>query len=66
MTWHDLLARAEAAWPDVGWNELLPALLAGLLTLLVLRVGLGLLVRRLRALRTRGAGQRRAGGAATR
>ena len=53
MTWHDLLARAEAAWPDVGWNELLPALLAGLMTILVLRVGLGLVVRRLRALSAR-------------
>ena len=53
MTWHDLLARAEAAWPDVGWTELLPALLAGLLTILVLHVGLALLVRRLRALSAR-------------
>ena len=53
MTWRDLLARAEAAWPDVGWTELMPALLAGLLTILVLRVGLGLLVRRLSTLSAR-------------
>lgn len=53
MTWRDLLARLEAATPDLGWAEVLPAVLAGLLTILLLRVGLGLAVRRLRALSAR-------------
>ena len=53
MTWHEFLARADRLWPDLGWAELLPALLAGLATILLLRVGLGLLVRRLRALSAR-------------
>lgn len=53
MTWHEFLARADRLWPDLGWAELLPAVLAGLATILLLRVGLSLLVRRLRALSAR-------------
>lgn len=53
MTWRDVLARAESAWPDLAWTDVLPAVFAGLLTILLLRVGLGLLVRRLRALSSR-------------
>lgn len=52
MTWSELLARAEAAWPAVGWADVLPAVLAGLLTILAIKTGLRLLVRRLRALST--------------
>ncbi|MBV8037643.1 hypothetical protein [Roseateles sp.] len=37
MTWSELPARAEAAWPRLGWTDVLPAVLAGLL------VGLSLL-----------------------
>ncbi len=53
MTWNDALARVEAAWPDVGWTEVLPAVLAGLLTIIVIKGGLRLLVQRLRALSAR-------------
>jgi len=53
MTWNDFLARAAAAWPDVGWTEVLPAVLAGALTILVIKLGLRLVVQRLRRLSQR-------------
>jgi small-conductance mechanosensitive channel len=53
MTWNDFLARVEAAWPDVGWTEILPAVLAGALTIVVIKVGLRVVVQRLRALSAR-------------
>lgn len=40
MTWRDVLARAESAWPGRAWTDVLPALFAGLLTILLLRMGL--------------------------
>jgi small-conductance mechanosensitive channel len=56
MTWNDVLARVEAAWPQVGWTDVLPALLAGALTILVIKTGLRLAVQRLRALSQRTSG----------
>lgn len=53
MTWNDFLARAAAAWPDVGWTDVLPAVLAAALTVVVIKAGLNLLVRRLQALSQR-------------
>lgn len=53
MTWNEFLARAEAFWPDVGWTEVLPAVLAGALTIVVIKVGLRFVVQRLRALSQR-------------
>jgi small-conductance mechanosensitive channel len=53
MTWEDFVNRASAAWPDVGWTEVLPAVLAGLVTIIVLRGGLMLALQRLRALSRR-------------
>lgn len=53
MTWHDFLERLQRATPDVGWMELLPALLAGLVTILLIRTGLSLAVRKLRQLSAR-------------
>jgi len=53
MTWNEFLARVEAAWPDVGWTEVLPAVLAGALTIIVIKVGLRFVVQRLRALSQR-------------
>lgn len=53
MTWNEFLARAEAFWPDVGWTEVLPAVLAGALTIVVIKVGLRFVVQRLRALSAR-------------
>ncbi len=53
MTWPDFLVRAEAAWPDVGWTEVLPAVLAGMLTILLIKGGLRLAVQRLRVLSAR-------------
>ena len=50
MTWEEFLNRASAAWPDVGWTDVLPAVLAGLLTIIVLRTGLALALSRLRKL----------------
>ncbi|HEY8879915.1 MAG TPA: mechanosensitive ion channel family protein [Roseateles sp.] len=53
MTWNEFLARAEAAWPDVGWTAVLPAILAGALTIVAIKVGLRFVVQRLRALARR-------------
>ncbi|MDR7270505.1 small-conductance mechanosensitive channel [Pelomonas saccharophila] len=53
MTWTELIARAEAAWPDVGWTDVLPAVLAGALTLIVIKLGLRFVVQRLRRLSQR-------------
>lgn len=53
MTWNDFVARAAAAWPDVGWTDVLPALLAAALTIVVLKAGLRLAVRRLQRLSQR-------------
>jgi len=50
MTWNDFMHRTAAAWPDVGWTDVLPALLAGALTLIVIKAGLRLVVNRLQAL----------------
>jgi len=53
MTWNEMLARIEAAWPDVAWTEVLLAVLAGALTIIVIKTGLRLVVRRMRALAQR-------------
>lgn len=53
MTWNDFMARLQAFWPDVGWTEVLPAVLAGALTILAIKVGLRFAVQRLRALSAR-------------
>ncbi|KQW46577.1 MULTISPECIES: mechanosensitive ion channel family protein [unclassified Roseateles] len=53
MTWNEFLARVQAAWPQVGWMDVLPALLAGALTIIVIKVSLRLLVQRLRKLSAR-------------
>lgn len=53
MTWNDFLHRAAAAWPDVGWAEVLPALLACALTITVIKMGLRLAINRLRAVAKR-------------
>ncbi|WP_235538407.1 mechanosensitive ion channel family protein [Pelomonas sp. Root1444] len=45
--------RAAAAWPDVDWTDAAPAVLAGLLTILVLKAGLKLSAQRLRVLAQR-------------
>lgn len=48
-----MLDRAAAFWPDAGWTEVLPALLAGALTIIVIKAGLKLTVQRLRVLAQR-------------
>lgn len=53
MTWNDFLAKIQAAWPEVGWTEVLPAVLAGALTIVVIKLGLRFVVQRLRALSQR-------------
>ncbi|MEO6279620.1 hypothetical protein [Roseateles sp.] len=53
MTWNELIDRAAAFWPNVGWTDVLPAVLAGIVTILVSKVGLGLTVQRLRVLSRR-------------
>ncbi len=53
MTWNDFIDRAAASMPDVNWTDVLPAVLAGAATVLVIRFGLRLLIRRLRALSAR-------------
>lgn len=56
MTWSEFLARAEAFWPGLAWSDVLPALLAAALAIVGIKLGLRMLVQRLRALsqRTRG------------
>jgi len=53
MTWNEFLTRAANSLPDVEWTDVLPAVLAGLLTVIVIRFGLKLLVQRLRSLSSR-------------
>jgi small-conductance mechanosensitive channel len=53
MTWNEFLNRVAAAMPDVEWTDVLPALLAALLTILVLKTGVRLAASRLRALSQR-------------
>lgn len=53
MTWNDFVARAAAAWPDVSWPEVLPAVLAAALTIVALKGALVLSVRRLKLLSQR-------------
>lgn len=53
MTWNEFLARVEAALPQLGWADVLPAVLASALTILLIKAGLRLLVQRLRALSVR-------------
>jgi small-conductance mechanosensitive channel len=50
MTLNEFLTRTANSLPDVDWTDLLPAVLAGLLTVIVIRLGLKLLVQRLRSL----------------
>lgn len=50
MTWNDFLNRAASYWPNVTWTDVLPAVLAGLITILVIRGGLKLLTSRLRVM----------------
>lgn len=53
MTWNEFLTRAATSLPDVDWTDVLPAVLAGLLTVIVIRLGLKLAVQRLRSLSRR-------------
>ncbi|WP_457423526.1 mechanosensitive ion channel family protein [Roseateles sp. P5_E7] len=53
MTWNDFLNRAAASMPDVDWTDVLPAVLAGMVTIIVIRFGLKLVIQRLRALSKR-------------
>jgi len=53
MTWNEFLNRAAAFWPDVDWTDVLPAVLAGLLTIIVIKIGLRLTIQRLRTLSKR-------------
>ncbi|WP_457445814.1 mechanosensitive ion channel family protein [Roseateles sp. P5_E4] len=53
MTWNEFIARMQAAWPDVGWTDVLPAVLAGALTIVIIKVGLRFVVQRLRKLSQR-------------
>ena len=53
MTWTDFLSRAAAAWPQVAWTDVLPAVLAGIVTIIVIKTGLRLVVQRLQALSKR-------------
>ena len=53
MTWEEFIDRARASLPGVQWTDVLPALLAGLLTIVVLKAGLRLLIQRLRVLSAR-------------
>lgn len=53
MTWNDFLARVQDAWPNVGWTDVMPAVLAGALTIVVIKVVLRVVMLRLRALSAR-------------
>jgi small-conductance mechanosensitive channel len=53
MTWTDFLNRAAAAMPDVELTDVLPAVLAGVVTIVVIRLGLKLVVQRLQVLSRR-------------
>jgi small-conductance mechanosensitive channel len=53
MTSNELLKKAAASLPDVSLSDVLPAVLAGLLTVIVIKFGLRLVVQRLRALSRR-------------
>lgn len=53
MTWNEFLTRAANSLPDVHWTDVLPAVLAGLLTVVVIRLSLKLAVQRLRSLSSR-------------
>jgi len=53
MTWNEFLNRAAASMPDVDWTDVLPAVLAGIVTIIVIRFGLKLVTQRLRALSKR-------------
>lgn len=53
MTLNEFIDRAAASMPDMNWTDVLPAVLAAALTVVVIRFGLRLLIRRLRALSER-------------
>lgn len=53
MTWNEFLNRAATSLPDVDWTDVLPALLAGIVTVVVIKAGLKLAIQRLRALSQR-------------
>ncbi|MFG6461564.1 mechanosensitive ion channel family protein [Roseateles sp. DXS20W] len=53
MTWNEFLRRAATALPDVDWTDVLPAVLAGIVTVLVIKAGLKLAIQRLRVLSQR-------------
>lgn len=48
-----MLNRAVASLPDVDWTDVLPAVLAGIVTILVIKAGLRLTIQRLQALSRR-------------
>lgn len=50
MTWNDFLNRAAAFWPEVNWPDIVPAVLAGLITVIVIKTVLRLAIQRLRVL----------------
>lgn len=53
MTLNEFIDRAAASMPGMNWTDVLPAVLAAALTVVVIRFGLRLLIRRLRALSER-------------
>lgn len=53
MTWNEFLNRVAAAMPEVDWTDVLPAVLAAALTVLIIKGGLRLVIQRLRALSQR-------------
>ena len=53
MTWNEFLTRTAAALPDVDWTEMLPAVLAGFITVIVIKAALRLAIQRLGALSRR-------------
>jgi len=57
MTWNDFVNRAAASLPDVDWMDVLPAVLAGLVTVIVIKAALRLATQRLRTLSQRTATQ---------
>lgn len=53
MTWHEFMSRAAAFWPDVDWTDTVPAVLAALLTIVLIKTGLRLTIQRLRTISKR-------------
>ncbi len=53
MTWNDFLHRLARSLPDVDWGDAVPAVLAGIVTIVLIRTVLRLAVQRLRVVSQR-------------